>query len=96
MIVVFCTGLIIGTVAGMFSWLVAAAYLETKKTAPGVIANLVVQPELARAAREAPFRPAEASTRRVYRQRGGRVALVVDRETTHETAHETTRPSVSL
>jgi hypothetical protein len=29
--VAFCVGLIIGTIAGIFSWLAAAAYLESKR-----------------------------------------------------------------
>lgn len=42
----FFTGLIIGMIAGMLSWLAAAAFLETQRTGRGMIANLVVQPEL--------------------------------------------------
>ena len=48
MIIVFCAGLIVGTVAGMFSWIAAAAVIEARREASeGLPAVLRIQPELA-------------------------------------------------
>ena len=45
MIVVFCIGLLIGTIAGMLSWLAAAAVLESKRgLGEGLFVGLAVQP----------------------------------------------------
>ena len=92
MIIIFCTGLIIGTVAGMLSWLVAAAYLETQKSGRAMVANLTVQPELDQVGSVAVLEPVQGRTGRLFRPRGRRAATAVARETTRETA----RPSASL
>lgn len=87
MIVVFCTGLIIGTIAGMFSWLAAAAYLETKRMHMEFSEFSWAQREMTQAAAEPALRPVNnRAGRRLYRDR--RAALVV--------ASETTRPAALL
>ena len=69
MIAAFASGLIVGTVAGMSSWLVAAAYLETcrmrgvaAREARADMAVMAAVPEQAEEAfqRRSPMRPAVA------------------------------------
>lgn len=69
MIAAFASGLIVGTIAGMSSWLVAAAYLETcrmrgfkARQAEADMAVMASAPEQAEEAfqRRSPMRPAVA------------------------------------
>jgi hypothetical protein len=71
MIVVFCIGLIIGTIAGMFSWLAAAAVLESKRGLnEGLFAGLAVQPEVRKTAPEPAAGVPEERSGPLFRPRG--------------------------
>jgi len=78
MIVVFCIGLIIGTIAGMFSWLAVAVFLESKRgLEEGLFAGLAIQPELTKVATDATSSHTEERTGRLFRPRNRRVAPAV-------------------
>ena len=71
MIVVFCLGLIIGTIAGMFSWIAAAAFIEGKRQmAEGLVVGVAAQSALTKVATESASRPSEEHTGRLFRTPG--------------------------
>lgn len=88
MVVVFCTGLIIGTVAGAFSWLAAAAFIESKRQVEeGLFVGVAAQPALTKV----DLTPPEERAGRLFRARGRRVAPTVP-----PIMPETRRPPRSL
>lgn len=88
--ILFCTGLIIGAIAGMFSWLAAAAYIESKRMHMEFSELFPAQPELTQGATDPAFKLVESRAgHRIYQDR--RAALVIANETTRKT----TRPSAS-
>ncbi len=92
MIVVFCIGLIIGTLAGMFSWLAVAAFLESKRgLEEGLFVGLAIQPELTKVATDSAVSLPEERTDRLFHPRR-RVAPVVPTAAISETR----RPPRSL
>jgi hypothetical protein len=93
MIVVFCIGLIIGTLAGMTSWLAVAAFLESKRgLEEGLFADLAIQPESTKVATDSALGLPEERTNRIFRPRGRRVAQGVP----PAAMSETRRPPRSL
>ena len=93
MVMVFCIGLIIGTLAGMLSWLAAAALLESKRgLEEGLFAGLAIRPELTKVAPDSALGLPEERTGRVFRPRGRRGAPVVPAAAMSETR----RPPRSL
>ena len=93
MIVVFFIGLIIGTVAGMFSWLAVAAFLDSKRgLEEGLFAGLATQPELTKVVTDSAVSLPEERTDRLFHPRGRRVAPAVPTAAISETR----RPPRSL
>ena len=93
MFVVFCIGLVIGTLAGMFSWLAVAAFLESRRgLEEGLFIRNAVQPELTTVTTDSAVSAPEERTHRLFRPHVRRVAPVVPTITLSETR----RPPRSL
>jgi hypothetical protein len=93
MFLVFCIGLIVGILAGMFSWLAAAAFLESKRgLEEGLFAGFAIQPDLTKVATDSARGLPEERTGRIFHQRSRRGAPVVPTVAMSETR----RPPRSL
>jgi hypothetical protein len=83
MIVVFLAGLTVGTIAGMLSWVAAAAYLESKRMHAELAPFSIVRPTIGATLKSTDSR----NSRRLFRDR--RATLGFAPETTRKT-----RPSL--
>jgi hypothetical protein len=83
MIVIFFAGLTVGTVAGMLSWVAAAAYLESKRTHAELAPLSIVRPTIGATLKSTDSRIG----RRLFRDRRATLAFA------SETARKT-RPSL--
>jgi len=64
--ILVCIGLTIGTIAGMFSWLAVAAYLENKRMRMEFSEPSSAQARIPRSLTEASFRPVDYTTGRAH------------------------------
>jgi hypothetical protein len=91
MIFVFCMGLVVGTVGGMFSWLAVAAAIEGKRNAKeGLFVGVAREQELGKAVDNRTLTVPQERGERLYSTRAQRIGPVAP--PLSERRSETKRP----